>query len=80
MDDVPIKGLHTRYELEGGGYQTIEGNEGIRIAPALRPVTYAWGVVLVVKWKAVGWFIYQINPFDPRKKYFCYFGALILKE
>ena len=30
VDDVPIKGPLTRYELEGGGYETIEGNEGIR--------------------------------------------------
>src|SRR5580698_5322739 len=56
--------------------------EGIRIAPTLRPVTYDWGVVLAVdtSWKAVGWFIYQIDPVEPRKKYFCYFGALTLKE
>ena len=30
IDDVPIKGPKTRCELEGGGYETIEENEGIR--------------------------------------------------
>ena len=30
IDDVPIKGPKTRYELEGGGYETIPENSGIR--------------------------------------------------
>ena len=30
IDDVPIKGPKTRYELEGGGYETIPANPGIR--------------------------------------------------
>ena len=56
--------------------------EGIHIALALHPVTYKWGIFLAVdtSWKAVGWFIYQIDLYDPRKKYFCYFGVLMLKE
>ena len=29
-DDVPVKGPRTRYELPGGGYETIDGNPGIR--------------------------------------------------
>jgi hypothetical protein len=30
IDDVPARGPETRYELEGGGYQTIPENPGIR--------------------------------------------------
>ena len=30
IDNVPIKGPKTRYELEGGGYKMIEENKGIR--------------------------------------------------
>ena len=30
INDVPIKAPKTRYELEGGGYEMIEENEGIR--------------------------------------------------
>ena len=30
IDDVPIKGPKTRYELEGGGYEVIPENSGIR--------------------------------------------------
>ena len=29
-DDVPIKGPKTRYELEGGGYETHPDNPGVR--------------------------------------------------
>ncbi|KZV59518.1 hypothetical protein PENSPDRAFT_555065, partial [Peniophora sp. CONT] len=30
IDDVPIRGPATRYELEDGGYETIPENSGIR--------------------------------------------------
>ena len=30
LDDVPVGGPRTRYELAGGGYETIPGNTGIR--------------------------------------------------
>ena len=30
IDDVPVKGPKTRYELPGGGYETIPENKGIR--------------------------------------------------
>ena len=30
IDDVPVRGPETRYELPGGGYQTIAENSGIR--------------------------------------------------
>lgn len=30
VDDIPVKGPITRYELEGGGYETIPENPGIR--------------------------------------------------
>jgi RNase H-like domain found in reverse transcriptase len=30
IDDVPVKGPLTRYELPGGGYETIDGNPGIQ--------------------------------------------------
>ena len=30
IDDVPIRGPATRYELEGGGYETMPGNDGMR--------------------------------------------------
>jgi hypothetical protein len=30
IDDVPVKGPLTRYELQDGGYETIPGNPGIR--------------------------------------------------
>lgn len=30
IDDVPIRGPATRYELPSGGYETINGNSGIR--------------------------------------------------
>jgi hypothetical protein len=30
IDDVPVRGPATRYELEGGGYETIPENSGIR--------------------------------------------------
>ena len=31
IDNVPIKGPKTRYELEGGGYETIPGNPPVRM-------------------------------------------------
>ncbi len=30
IDDVPVRGPETRYELPGGGYKTIPENQGIR--------------------------------------------------
>ncbi|KAF9553054.1 hypothetical protein CPC08DRAFT_738030 [Agrocybe pediades] len=30
VDDIPVKGPPTRYELPGGGYETIPENNGIR--------------------------------------------------
>lgn len=56
--------------------------DGIRKAPALRPVTYEWDVTLAVdtSWKAVGWHIYQLDPNKLHTKYFCYFGSLTLND
>ena len=56
--------------------------EGIRMAPVVRPINYEWDVRLSVdmSYKAVRWYIYQINPNDSKKKYFNYFRSLTLND
>lgn len=45
--------------------------DGIRKAPALRPVNYEWPIRLAVdtSYKAVGWYIYQYDPVTGSKFY-----------
>ncbi|HLH86478.1 MAG TPA: RNase H-like domain-containing protein, partial [Thermoplasmataceae archaeon] len=59
-----------------------EIKEGIRRAPALQPINYDWDVHLAVdtSYKAVGWYIHQANPDDPKQKFYNYFGSLTLNE
>lgn len=55
--------------------------DGIRKAPALRPVNYEWPIRLAVdtSYKALGWYIYQYDPVTG-SKYYNYFGSLTLNE
>ena len=56
--------------------------EAILKAPCLRPINYDWEVYLAVdtSYKAIGWYIYQVDPSDTDKVYFCYFGSGVLNE
>lgn len=56
--------------------------DGIQEAPCLKPINYSWDVHLVVdtSYKSVGWYIYQIDPNDPKKKFYNYFGSMTLNE
>ncbi|KAF8828366.1 hypothetical protein HHX47_DHR4000660 [Lentinula edodes] len=58
-----------------------ELKDGIRDCPALRPINFDWDVYLAVdtSYKAVGWYIYQIDPTE-KKKFFNYFGSMTLNE
>ena len=55
-----------------------ELKDGIKNCPALRPINHDWDVRLGVdtSYKAVGWYIYQRDPNNPKTKYYCYFGCL----
>ena len=82
---MPLTKLTSDMDWEWGDEQRKamdELKEGIRKAPALRNINYEWDVSLAVdtSYKAVGWFIYQIDPSDPKKKYFNYFGSTTLNE
>ena len=56
--------------------------QGIRDAPSLRPLNYDWDVYLSVdtSWKAVGWYLYQLNPIELKKIYYNFFGSLMLNK
>jgi len=56
--------------------------EAIRTAPCLRPVDYQKPLILAVdtSWQAVGFYLYQVDPENPKKKYFNYFGSIGLNE
>ena len=49
--------------------------EAIKAAPCLQPINYDWDteVVLAVdtSWQAVGFYIYQAVPGEPKKKNYC---------
>jgi hypothetical protein len=82
---MPLTKLTSNMEWEWGDDQRKameEIKEGIRKAPALRTLNYEWDVGLAVdtSYKAVGWFIYQIDPNDPGKKYYNYFGSTTLND
>lgn len=53
-------------------------------SPALRPLNYAWDspIYLAVdtSWKAVGYYIYQRDPVDPKKHYIARFGSITLND
>jgi hypothetical protein len=52
--------------------------------PAIRPLRYEWDseIVLAVdtSWRAVGFFIYQADPDEPKKKYYARFGSITMNE
>lgn len=54
----------------------------VKTCPALRPIRPEWPtpVVLAVdtSWKAVGFYIYQVDPEDSDKKYFARFDSITL--
>src|SRR6187551_878688 len=58
--------------------------DGIKNAPALRPIDYEnpTGITLAVdtSWHAVGYYLYQVDPSSPKKKFFNYFGSITLNE
>ncbi|EEB88801.1 hypothetical protein MPER_13182 [Moniliophthora perniciosa FA553] len=56
--------------------------EAIRKAPCLKPVDYHKPLILAVdtSWQAVGFYLYQVDPENPKKKYFNYFGSIGLNE
>lgn len=69
VDDVPVRGPESRYELEGGGYETIPENPGIR-----RFVWEHMNDVLRVVWK-VG---KAGGTFSGPKAYICVPEAVIV--
>jgi hypothetical protein len=82
---MPLTKLTSNVEWEWGDEQREameEIKEGIRKAPALRSINYDWDIYLAVdtSYKAIGWFIYQIDPNDSTKKYYNYFGSITLNE
>jgi hypothetical protein len=82
---MPLTKLTSDMDWEWGDEQREAMDalkDGVRNAPALRNINYEWDVCLAVdtSYKAVGWFIYQIDPDDPKKKYFNYFGSTTLNE
>ena len=52
--------------------------EGVRNAPALRVIVYDWETHLSVdsSWMGTGFYIYQVDPNDPEKIYYNYFGSI----
>lgn len=58
--------------------------DAIRASPALRPISYEWPtpVVLAVdtSYIAVGYYIYQCDPEDPKKRYYARFGSISLDD
>ncbi|ESK82080.1 pol polyprotein [Moniliophthora roreri MCA 2997] len=59
-----------------------ELQEAIHTAPCLRPVDYHKPLILAVDtlWQAVGFYLYQVNSENPKKKYFNLFGSIGLNE
>lgn len=58
--------------------------EALANCPALKPLNYEWDseIVLAVdtSWKAVGFYIYQADPKDPRRKHIARFCSITLSE
>ena len=56
--------------------------EALKDCPALKPIRYEWesDVVLQVdtSWRAVGIILYQVDPEDPKKKYYVRFASITL--
>lgn len=56
----------------------------LKASPALRPLNYEWDseIVLAVdtSWMAVGFYICQSDPADPKKRYYARFGSITLNE
>ncbi len=50
-------------------------------SPALRSVNYDWPIILCVdtSWRAVGFYICQSDPENPKTRYYCQFGSITLK-
>ena len=69
----PLKSMHN---------WSLPSFTGIREAPCLRPINHNWDVYLTVdtSYKAVGWYISQIDPDDPKKKFYNYFGSMTLND
>uniref|UniRef100_A0A0W0FBI7 Reverse transcriptase/retrotransposon-derived protein RNase H-like domain-containing protein n=1 Tax=Moniliophthora roreri TaxID=221103 RepID=A0A0W0FBI7_MONRR len=59
-----------------------ELQEAIHTVPCLRPVDYYKLLILAVDtlWQAVGFYLYQVNLENPKKKYFNLFGSIGLNE
>lgn len=73
--------------FEWGPEQEISQQElkdALVASPALRPLDYSWDspVYLAVdtSWKAVGYYIYQRDPDDPKKHYIARFGSVTLND
>ena len=69
-------------EAEMKAVRTVQ--EAIQNAPALKPIDYENpnGITLAVdtSWQAVGFYLYQEDPENPRRKFFNYFGSITLNE
>lgn len=79
----PLTRLTANVEFEWGDEQKEAMaliKDGIKNAPALRTINYEWDVYLAVdtSYKAIGWFIYQLDPIEPKKKYYNYFGSITM--
>ncbi len=51
-------------------------------SPALRSVNYNWPIILCIdtSWWAVGFYICQSDPENPKTRYYCQFGSITLNE
>lgn len=58
--------------------------DGVRNANSIKPLDYEGqgAIVLAVdtSWRAVGFYIYQEDAQDPKKKYYAKFGSILLNE
>jgi hypothetical protein len=49
---------------------------------ALKPLNYEWNSDIVLQvdtsWRAIGIIVYQLDPDDPKKRYFARFASIML--
>jgi hypothetical protein len=61
-----------------------EIKECVQNCPALMPLRTEWPTPAVLavdtSWKAVGYYIYQCDPDDAKRKYYAYFDSITLNE
>lgn len=84
----PIQKLTRDVEEFVWGPEQIEAMEILKqallVAGCLKPLNYEWDseIYLAVdtSWMAVGLQIYQLDPLDPKKKYYAKFGSITLNE